>query len=92
MSTNSIYYEAVSRSDSNDFQDWEQKDTEDCTPEEVASACISTIQQLGTKVELLVEENFMMWYDSNGPLIAITYSGTGIEDFRDLWGPIAYKR
>lgn len=82
------YYEAVCRSDSYDFSDWDDPEIYGTEQDayNLAMACLSSY----IRVQYMESEGFKLWYDNNGPLIAITKDST-IEDYRKLWAPIAYK-
>jgi hypothetical protein len=80
----SIYlYEAVCRSDSYDFGDWDGPEEFDTLEDAVnlANACVA-----GTKTKLIERDNFKLWIDSNDPIVAICIDST-IEDHREVWVP-----
>jgi hypothetical protein len=82
------YYEAVCRSDSFDFSEWDEPEIfeEEQDAQNLATACCFSY----VEIKYLESENLKLWYDKNGPFIAITKDST-IEDYRKIWAPIAYK-
>jgi hypothetical protein len=86
----SIYlYEAVCRSDSYDFSDWDGPEVFDTLEEAVNLA--KAIVAVSSNVTAIVDEDIYLWVDENGPIVAVCVNST-IEDHRDTWTRYAYGK
>jgi hypothetical protein len=82
-------YEAVCRSDSYDFSDWDEPE-EFYTLEEAVSLAKAIIA-ISSGVTAIVDENIYLWVDENGPIVAVCVNST-IEDHRVTWTKYAYDK
>jgi len=86
----SIYlYEAVCRSDSYDFSDWDGPE-EFYTLGEAVNLALAIIA-VNPDVTAIVDEDIYLWVDKTGPIVAVCVNST-IEDHRNTWTRYAYGK
>ena len=83
------YYEVICRTQSTDFQEWDQLEEGDFT--EMLAAAQGAMSGLD-KADKLAEahEGIIFWHDRDSNLLCAVVHMGDIEDYRDLWGPFAY--